>query len=192
MLFVGNMNHAPNREAVEAMLSIAADGWPADSRGLIPLFLVGPFGSPGVNTSHVKHMGHMPTAALHDLYCSVRVVIAPLQSGAGLKGKVVEGLGHGVPVVGTHIAFEGINIKNGSGAFISDVVPSLFNMVAQLHSMPCRAWMSHSHLAFEIPRQFSGTEAVQSLEQALTGAVHRIDFRQQASCQGYLELLSHL
>lgn len=43
-----------------------------------------------------------------DFYDEVDLVVAPMLLGTGLKMKVVEALAHGVPVIGTPVAFEGI------------------------------------------------------------------------------------
>ena len=45
---------------------------------------------------------------LNAIYTKTRVAIVPLRSGAGVKGKVIEAMAKGVPVVGTDIAFEGM------------------------------------------------------------------------------------
>jgi glycosyltransferase involved in cell wall biosynthesis len=45
---------------------------------------------------------------LNELYAHTRIAIVPLRSGAGVKGKVIEAMAKGVPVVGTDVAFEGM------------------------------------------------------------------------------------
>jgi len=42
------------------------------------------------------------------LYDKVKIVVAPLTFGAGIKGKIIESVAHGVPVVTTPIGAEGI------------------------------------------------------------------------------------
>ena len=49
-----------------------------------------------------------------------RVVVAPLISGGGKKGKIGEALSYGLPVVTTSIGAEGFNFENEKGAFVSD------------------------------------------------------------------------
>ena len=46
--------------------------------------------------------------------------VAPLRYGAGVKGKVGEALSHGVPVVGTRIAMEGMNIEHGVCGWVAE------------------------------------------------------------------------
>ena len=45
---------------------------------------------------------------LEKLLSGLRLTIAPLRFGAGLKGKVASSIGAGVPCLGTPIAFEGM------------------------------------------------------------------------------------
>lgn len=53
----------------------------------------------------VRLLGYVEN--LRDFYAETDVVVAPMLMGSGLKMKVAEALSHGVPVVGTTIAFEG-------------------------------------------------------------------------------------
>ena len=51
---------------------------------------------------------------LDDIFHTTRISIAPLRYGAGLKGKLATSFGYGVPVVGSKIAFEGVNTSTRS------------------------------------------------------------------------------
>jgi len=59
---------------------------------------------------------------LDELYNKSRVVVVPLLSGAGVKGKVIEAMAKGVPVVGTPIAFEGM-VKDDTFIYEGDETP---------------------------------------------------------------------
>ncbi len=52
--------------------------------------------------------GYVSDEELAVLYRQVRLVVIPLRYGAGVKGKVLEAMYHGVPMVATTIAVEGI------------------------------------------------------------------------------------
>ena len=52
--------------------------------------------------------GFMEDIDLSNLYSEVRVTIAPLRYGAGIKGKIIESMYNGVPVVTTSCGAEGI------------------------------------------------------------------------------------
>ena len=49
-----------------------------------------------------------------------QVSLIPLDSGAGFRGRTIELMAMGVPVVGTHNALDSIEMKNGLHAFIED------------------------------------------------------------------------
>ncbi len=45
-------------------------------------------------------------------YNSTKAFVAPLLSGAGVKGKVNQAMKYGLPIVGTPIAFEAMHAKS--------------------------------------------------------------------------------
>ncbi len=57
---------------------------------------------------------------LEDIYQKARVVCCPVQSGTGLKVKVVEALSHGKPVVTTTAGLSGILQKKNNGCLVAD------------------------------------------------------------------------
>ncbi len=56
---------------------------------------------------------------LEDLYTKHRIFIAPLLSGAGIKGKVINALSYGIPTILTPMAAEGIGLRHGYDCMIS-------------------------------------------------------------------------
>jgi hypothetical protein len=50
---------------------------------------------------------------LKSLFLHVACSFAPLTYGAGVKGKVAESYFHGIPVVGSRIATEGMGLRDG-------------------------------------------------------------------------------
>lgn len=52
--------------------------------------------------------GFVSEEELSELYRTCRIVVVPLRYGAGVKGKVIEALYNGAPVVTTSIGAEGI------------------------------------------------------------------------------------
>ena len=56
---------------------------------------------------------------LADAYDQHRIFVAPLLSGAGIKGKVLAALAHGVPRVLTPTAAEGIGLRHGHDCLIA-------------------------------------------------------------------------
>lgn len=67
-----------------------------------------------------------------DAYKSHRIFIAPLLSGAGVKGKVFSALSHGIPCVVSPIAAEGIGLRSGYDCIIADRPEEWVNAIGQL------------------------------------------------------------
>lgn len=67
---------------------------------------------------HFDVAGYVPN--LEPLWQTVRISIAPLRYGAGVKGKVLQSMAHGVPVVGTTIAAEGIPAQHRGEMMVAD------------------------------------------------------------------------
>jgi len=113
VLFIGGYQHPPNVDAVDWL---AEEVWPAvrrlvADRGLepIPLRLYGsnmPERFALLATDDLEPIGYVDDLA--DAFGNVRLSIAPLRYGAGLKGKMATSYEYGVPAVGTSIAFEGM------------------------------------------------------------------------------------
>ena len=61
-----------------------------------------------------------------------RVCVVPLLHGAGVKGKVVESLVAGTPVVTTTIGAEGIELRHGEHVLIADTPEELADGLAHL------------------------------------------------------------
>jgi glycosyltransferase involved in cell wall biosynthesis len=70
---------------------------------------------------------------LSHLYNQVRVGIAPLRFGAGLKGKVLEAMAYGVPMVASSIAIEGVPAESGQDVWVADEPDTFADAVARLH-----------------------------------------------------------
>lgn len=62
-----------------------------------------------LNSESIRILGRVSEEKLADLYKSARMMVVPLRFGAGVKGKVIEALYNGVPLVSTTIGLEGIN-----------------------------------------------------------------------------------
>ncbi len=68
---------------------------------------------------------------VEDVYNRHRVFLAPLRSGAGLKGKVVGALAAGAPTVMTSLAAEGVGVGRGVEAIVVDTPDDWVEAVAR-------------------------------------------------------------
>lgn len=131
--FVGNFVHPPNRDAVEWWVRDIAPL--VDTRLPSPLVVVGndPEGWAGaLDGTSLKVTGWV--ASTLPWLNAARVSVAPLRYGAGMKGKVGEAMAAGLPVVGTPIAFEGIDVVDGRHALVAETPAEIAEAMARVHS----------------------------------------------------------
>lgn len=108
--FVGGSSHAPNRDGVAWF---ASEVWPS-VRAAQPeaeLVVGGAWDDQGgvlAEIPGVRFLGELSDAELDEVLAGSRVGIAPLRFGAGMKRKTLHYLSHGLPVVGTGFAVEGL------------------------------------------------------------------------------------
>ncbi|MFV0277712.1 MAG: glycosyltransferase [Parahaliea sp.] len=110
LLFVGGFNHPPN---VDAVTWLVADILPLvrQRHPDIRLHIVGSNPTEVVKALRGERVivhGYLSDEALDALYRRVGLAVVPLRYGAGVKGKVLEAIQQGVPLVCTRIGAEGI------------------------------------------------------------------------------------
>ncbi|QBF81854.1 glycosyltransferase [Shewanella maritima] len=133
LLFVGGFGHAPNEEGVLWFLESV---WPFVQQRLpdICFHIVGskmPDAIKAYGSDTVIIHGFVSDEELATLYRKVSVNILPLLHGAGVKGKLVESLFYGTPVVSTAIGLEGINAAD-YGLVASNTPQKFADQVAKL------------------------------------------------------------
>lgn len=118
LLFTGNMDYGPNVDAVqyfaEQIFPLVQQQFPA-----VRFVIAGQRPVPKVTAlanEAVKVTGFIPDLSVQ--YNEASVVVAPLRFGAGTQNKVLEAMAMGIPVVCSHIGFEGLGIANGEGAIM--------------------------------------------------------------------------
>lgn len=128
VVFTGNFNHPPNRDAILYFMERIMPHVHTRVDRSFKLHIVGANKIPdnilAINgtvidgVERVKVHGYVPD--LKEFYSHMRVSVAPLRWGAGVKGKVNSAMKYGVPVVVTSIASEGMHLKDGHDALVSD------------------------------------------------------------------------
>lgn len=110
LMFVAGFGHPPNVDAakwlVEEIFPLVQVRVPAATLALV--------GSNPTNEvkalagERVRVTGYVSDEVLTGLYADAGVAVVPLRFGAGVKGKVVEALHHGLPIVTTSIGAQGL------------------------------------------------------------------------------------
>jgi len=80
--------------------------------------------------------GVIPIGYLEDLaeiFDRVRLTVAPLTYGAGIKGKVIDSLSAGLPCVCTPIAAEGLDLPKTLRAYIAKSADELAALICNIH-----------------------------------------------------------
>lgn len=110
LMFVGGFDHLPNRDAmvwfVQEVLPLVWRREPDITfhiMGSNPPEEVQALAGPGVRVH-----GYVSAETLESYYRKCRLSVVPLRYGAGIKGKVIEAMGSGIPVLTTSIGAEGI------------------------------------------------------------------------------------
>lgn len=119
LIFIGNFNHHPNLDAlswwIEEILPPLQDLLPS-----VRLHVVGndPLGAAqALSCPGVKVVGYVPQ--LLPYIHRARLSVAPLRTGAGMKGKVGESLAAGLPSVITPLAAEGLGLIHEQHALVA-------------------------------------------------------------------------
>ena len=109
ILFVGGFGHDPNLDAVMWFLDkIYPEVYKRTNASFIIVGSKAPIALTKLKTKGVVVRGYVSEEELEKLYNGVRLVVVPLRYGAGIKGKVVEAMYYGTPLVTTSIGAEGI------------------------------------------------------------------------------------
>ena len=143
ILFVGGFRHAPNADAV---LFFYRHVLPLVRRSLrdVALTIVGdapPREVLALSSAEIMVTEWVP--AVEPYLASHCVSIAPLRFGAGLKGKIVEAMAAGLPVVTTPVGAEGMELVHGSTALIAESPEALARAVVRL----CTDQVLHARLS---------------------------------------------
>lgn len=150
LLFVGGFAHQPNVDAVKWFVrEIYPLIW---EREKIPFYIVGsnaPQEIQDLNGDGIVFKGFVSEEELDHLYKSCRMVVVPLRYGAGVKGKVVEALYYGTPLITTNVGAEGITgVENV--AVVADEPAEIVEKVMELYhddeQLECMAMNSQNYV----------------------------------------------
>jgi glycosyltransferase involved in cell wall biosynthesis len=132
IIFVGGFGHSPNIDAVKYFVSEVMPLIREKLKG-IKFYIVGTDPPPEIRLlacNDIIVMGYVQD--LNKLLASVKVSVAPLRFGAGVKGKVATSLANGVPVVATPIAIEGMNLHDQVNVLIAGDAHNFANSIINL------------------------------------------------------------
>jgi glycosyltransferase involved in cell wall biosynthesis len=133
ILFIGSFPHPPN---IDAVLFFVRDIFPLVLSHLpeMKFFIIGDQPPPAIAAlagPSIIVTGYLPD--VRSYFDSVKLSVAPLRFGAGVKGKINQSMGLGVPVVATSTATEGMSLREGEEVLIADIPEEFANKILELY-----------------------------------------------------------
>ncbi len=131
--FIGGYSHEPNLDAarwlIDEIMPLVRKRNPD-----IECFLIGS----GLPEQIRRLCGNGVTAVgyvkeLTEIFDRVRLTVAPLNFGAGIKGKVIESLAAGIPCICTPLAAEGLDFPKALEDCVADSATGLAALICDLH-----------------------------------------------------------
>jgi len=134
VMFLGNFPHDPNRDA---MVFFAREAWPLvkkefpDARFLV----VGRGPTPDMlelarQDPSIEITGEVDS--VRPYFARADVFVCPVRMGGGFRGKVLEAMACGVPVVSTALGAEGLPASDGKNILLAETAPELARGVLRL------------------------------------------------------------
>jgi glycosyltransferase involved in cell wall biosynthesis len=176
ILFIGGYEHPPNVDAVKWFV---AEVWPKlQAKGFSDRFIISGSKIPdeiaALATDRIEVRGYVEDLA--SLFAACRLSVAPLRFGGGIKGKIVTSLSHGVPVVATSIATEGMGLRHNEDVVVADEPEAMAGQIMRLYA-DVELWQRLSANGYRAFREkFSlaaGTGKVLAVLDGLSGAAGR-------------------
>lgn len=176
-VFIGNFLHEPNWNAV---LRLKESIWPK-IREKLPnanLQIYGAYPTTKVFNLHNDKQGFLINGRAKDAFevlKKVKILLAPLQFGAGLKGKCVDAMRTQTPSVTTGIGAEGIaNAKDWNG-FICEKESEIVQHSVQLYTDK-EVWNQKSKKGTTILKnRFSAVEHLPVFQQKIASVLSNLD-----------------
>jgi len=137
-LFVGNLDYAPNRDALLWFMDQVLPALRRLARGRFRVRIIGS-GRPRVlgrlaDTPEIALDGFV--ASVDAAYAGCDAVIAPIRAGGGTRIKILEALAWGRPVVATSMGAAGLELEHGADVLLADDAAGFAAACADLMADP--------------------------------------------------------
>ena len=167
LVFIGGHGHPPNSDAIRWL---AGEILPRLREALpdIRLHVLGDLpdsarrelGTPGLELhGRVPELGPWLDRCL--------ATLAPLRFGAGVKGKINMSMSHGVPVIATGLAVEGMQLSDGVDVLIADTAGAFVEAVLRLQADEALWQRLSEHGLDNVRLHFSAAAAAATLHRVL-------------------------
>lgn len=135
-VFIGNYLHEPNWQTLQYLKT---NVWPLLSQKLpnTSLNIYGAYASQKVtqlNSSREKFIVHGRAENARNTIAKHRILLAPLLFGAGAKGKFIDAMQSGTPIISTSVGAESMQGKLPWSGAITDSLDDLVNEAVKLYN----------------------------------------------------------
>ncbi len=157
-LFIGGFQHRPN---IDAVLFFVKEIYPLVSEHLrdAKFYIIGDKAPPEIlalATERIIVAGLQRD--VRPFFESVKLSVAPLRFGAGIKGKINQSMGFGVPVVATSLAVEGMPLTNREDILVADEPEDFAQALIELYESE-QLWNRLSDNGIKKTRELYSVEA---------------------------------
>ena len=167
IIFVGNLDYLPNREAIQMLSST-----------IVPKVLVEAKNAKFVVVGRSKDKMEVPGLLftgfvdnLPEILNISEVAVAPLLHGSGTRLKILEYFSCGLPVVSTSVGAEGLDVQNGVNIFIEDDAQNFaYRIIELLNNANLAASMGKAGRTL-VTNTYDWKRITRDLELALTSAL---------------------
>jgi GT2 family glycosyltransferase/glycosyltransferase involved in cell wall biosynthesis len=149
--FLGSFQHHPNVEGLEWFAHSVMTEL-ATARPDISLSVYGSRMSKRIKalaSANIDTVGFIED--VNAAYNPHRIFVAPLLSGAGIKGKVLSALAHGIPCILSPVAAEGVGLRDGADCFVADKAAEWVEKIIRLYDNPS-LWEKFRQNSLELAR----------------------------------------
>jgi GT2 family glycosyltransferase len=171
--FVGNFKHTPNVDAVRWLIREVLPVVRKRSPNLLSKIRIVGSGLSLELQLQLEEFGVVYLGWVHnleDLYSKTRLVIAPLRYGAGMKGKILEAISYGCPVLTTSMGAEGFPFQHLEQILISDDASQFAELLCKCYAKP-RLLSNLSLSALRVAKdEFSKEKLTFGVERVLVSA----------------------
>lgn len=149
--FIGNFLHEPNFDAVQYLYK---NIWSGLKKKLpnTKMQIYGAYPSKKVLELHKPNENFIINGRAEnsiEVLLNSRVLLAPIRFGAGIKGKFIDAMQAGTPVVTTIVGAEAMTYNNTWNGFIEDDVEEIILKTVTLYNNPI-VWKKHQEIGFAI------------------------------------------
>lgn len=188
--FIGGYQHTPN---VDAVLYFVENIWPKVKKRIngVKFYVIGSKPTPEILALPEMDADIIVTGFIESLdpyLDNLKLTLAPLRYGAGIKGKIGSSLSYGVPCIATKVAAEGMGLENGKNILMSSDENSFVeNLVASYNDN--NKWNELSEKGLEFVEENYSTEATKKKLLALMNSVSAFPFTQESPFTGQNEAM---